>query len=38
MADNGKLNGIDINLYADCGSSINEIDAMIAQAWVDNGK
>ena len=38
MADDGKLNGIDMNLYADCGSSVNDNDVGAAQALVDNGK
>lgn len=38
MANDGKLNGIDMNLYADCGSSPNDLDVGYAQTWADNGK
>ena len=38
MANDGKLNGIDMNLYCDCGSSPNDLDVSAAQAWADNGK
>ena len=38
MANDGKLNGIDLNMYADCGSSVNDADVAFAQAWADNGK
>ena len=38
VANDGKLNGIDMNLYADCGSSPNDLDVGYAQTWVDNGK
>ena len=37
VASDGKLNGIDVNLYADCGSTPNAIDVGTAQSWVDNG-
>ena len=37
MGSDGKLNGIDVNLYADCGSTPNAIDVGTAQSWVDNG-
>nr|XP_058949586.1 xanthine dehydrogenase/oxidase-like isoform X1 [Pocillopora verrucosa] len=36
VASDGKLNGIDVNLYADCGSTPNAIDVGTAQSWVDN--
>lgn len=38
VANNGKLNGIDMNLYCDCGSSVNDVDVSYAQMWADNGK
>ena len=38
MANDGKLNGIDMNLYCDCGSSPNDLDVGSAQALADNGK
>ena len=37
MTNDGKLNGIDVSFYADCGSSPNEIDVAGAQIWADNG-
>lgn len=36
VTNDGKLNGIDMNLYADCGSSSNDLDVSYAQTWVDN--
>lgn len=36
VANDGKLNGIDMNLYCDCGSSPNDLDVSAAQAWADN--
>ncbi|KAJ7381038.1 hypothetical protein OS493_004634 [Desmophyllum pertusum] len=36
VAKDGKLNGIDMNLYCDCGSSVNDVDVLYAQAWSDN--
>ena len=38
MANDGTLNGIDMNLYCDCGSSPNDVDVSGAQAWADNGE
>ena len=38
MANDGKLNGIDMSLYCDCGSSPNDLDVSAAQAWADNGE
>ena len=38
VANDGKLNGIDMSLYCDCGSSPNDLDVSGAQAWADNGK
>ena len=38
MANDGKLNGIDMNLYCDCGSSGNDVDVGFAQLLADNGK
>ena len=37
MTNDGKLNGIDLTFYVDCGSSPNEIDVAGAQMWADNG-
>ena len=37
MTNDGKLNGIDLTFYVDCGSSPNEIDVAGAQIWADNG-
>ncbi|KAL9979239.1 hypothetical protein ACROYT_G016871 [Oculina patagonica] len=36
VESNGKLNGIDMNLYCDCGSSVNDVDVAYAQMWADN--
>ncbi|CAH3170659.1 unnamed protein product [Porites lobata] len=36
VANDGKLNGIDMNLYADCGSSPNDLDVGYAQTLADN--
>ena len=38
VTNDGKLNGIDMNLYADCSSSPNDLDVAYAETWVDNGK
>ncbi|XP_015777058.1 PREDICTED: indole-3-acetaldehyde oxidase-like [Acropora digitifera] len=37
VTNDGKLNGIDLTFYVDCGSSPNEIDVAGAQIWADNG-
>ncbi|XP_074617346.1 xanthine dehydrogenase/oxidase-like [Acropora palmata] len=36
VTNDGKLNGIDLTFYVDCGSSPNEIDVAGAQIWADN--
>ena len=37
MANDGKLNGIDMNLYADRGSRPNDLDVGYTQTLADNG-
>ena len=38
MANDGKLNGINMNMYVDSGSCPNDLDASYALTWADNGK
>ena len=37
VTSEGKLNGIDLSFYCDCGSSPNEVDVSVAQVYADNG-
>ncbi|XP_068702018.1 xanthine dehydrogenase/oxidase-like [Montipora foliosa] len=36
VTSEGKLNGIDLSFYCDCGSSPNEVDVSVAQVYADN--
>ena len=37
MTDAGRLNGIKLTYYADCGNSPNDNSLPPMQAWADNG-
>ncbi|XP_073232045.1 xanthine dehydrogenase/oxidase-like [Porites lutea] len=36
VSEDGKLNGIDLNYYGDCGCSSNDATILYARGWMDN--